>query len=108
MNNSETRIGNDFEVLSPWADADPVPLRGISPRLTDLTAKKIGLFVNSKRAAPLVLSSVERRLKERYASLTMSWYPSTEVNTAEMKTKNSAKFEAWVKGVDAVILAVGD
>jgi hypothetical protein len=108
MNNGEARIANDFEILSPWADADPVPLKGISARLTDLEGKKIGLFTNSKRAAPLALSAVERRLKERYPSLTTSWYTSTQVNTPEIKTQNSAKFEAWVGGVDAVVLGVGD
>ena len=43
--------GSVYEVLSPWAEADPVPLSGISPRLEDMTGKKIGLFCNSKRAA---------------------------------------------------------
>jgi len=38
-----------FEVLSPWADVDPIPLRGISPRLSSLAGKKIGIFVNPKR-----------------------------------------------------------
>jgi len=35
-----------YEVLNPWADLDPVPLRGISPRVTDLAGKTIGLFRN--------------------------------------------------------------
>ena len=108
MNSEETQNGNGFQVLSPWADADPIPLKGISPRLADLAGKKIGLFTNTKRAAPLVLSAVERQLKERYPSTTTSWYANTEVNTPEITTASRAKFEAWVKGVDAVILAVGD
>ena len=29
-----------FEVLSPWADTDPIPFRGISPRLDGLAGKK--------------------------------------------------------------------
>jgi hypothetical protein len=97
-----------YEVLSPWAEADPVPLRGITPRLTDFTGKKVGLFVNTKRAAGLVLSAVEARMKQRFPSVATSWYDCTEPNVPEIESKNSAKFEAWVKGVDAVILAVGD
>jgi hypothetical protein len=27
---------SDYEVISPWAEADPVPFRGISPRLDSL------------------------------------------------------------------------
>jgi ABC-type glycerol-3-phosphate transport system substrate-binding protein len=28
--------GGQFEVMNPWGDADPVPLRGISPRIDTL------------------------------------------------------------------------
>jgi hypothetical protein len=100
--------GSTYEVISPWADADPVSLRGITPRLETMTGKKIGLFCNSKRAAALMLSVAEKRLKERDSTTTTSWYDFTEVNVPEIQTKNRAKFEAWVRGVDAVILAVGD
>ena len=97
-----------YEVLSPWADADPVPLKGITPSLHDLNGKNIGLFCNSKRAAPLMLSAVEQGLHERFPEVTTSWYEFTEVNVPETETRNRAKFEAWVRGVDAVVLAVGD
>jgi hypothetical protein len=99
---------HSYEVLSPWAEADPVSLKGITSRLTDLSDKKVGLFCNSKRAAVLILNEVERKLKERYPPITTSWYEYTEVNVPEIETKNSAKFQEWVKGVDGVILAVGD
>lgn len=97
-----------YEVLSPWAEADPVPLRGISPRFEDMTGKKIGLFCNSKRAARLILGSIEKKLKERFSSIETSWYDSTIPNIPEIESENREKFIAWVKGVDAVILAVGD
>jgi hypothetical protein len=108
MTMNGNKLNGQYEVLSPWAEADPVPPRGITPRLKDVAGKKIGLFANSKRAAALILSVVEQRLKTRYPSVTTSWYEFTEVNVPEIETKNSAKFEAWVKGVDAVVLAVGD
>ena len=39
-----------FEVLSPWAEADPVPMEGLTAeRLTDLNGKKVGLFCNIKQ-----------------------------------------------------------
>ena len=97
-----------YEVLSPWADADPVPLRGIAPRLPDLAGKKIGLFLNEKRAAHLSLAAVERELKQRIPSATTSWYKCTGHNIPEMLTEGKARFEAWVAGVDAVVLAVAD
>jgi len=42
---------NQYEVLSPWADADSTPLKRLSPRVTDLSDKTIGLLYNWKIAA---------------------------------------------------------
>ena len=98
----------EYEVLSPWGDADPVPLRGITPRPSDLAGKKIGLFSNRKRAAVLTLGAVERELLQRFPGAETSWYESTTVNTPEMLTEGKARFEAWVAGVDAVVLSVAD
>jgi hypothetical protein len=97
-----------FEVLSPWADADPIPFRGISPRLKSLAGKKIGLFVNSKRAAMPIAKSVDKRLKALYPDMQTIVFHSTEPNVNEIETKNKEKFTAWVKKVDAVIALVGD
>ena len=98
----------EYEVLSPWADVDPVPLRGITPRLRDLAGKKIGLFLNEKRAAYLSLSAFERELLERIPTATTSWYKCTGHNIPEMLTEGKARFEAWVASVDAVVLSVAD
>ena len=98
----------EYEVLSPWADADPVPLRGITPRVKDLAGKTIGLYLNHKRAGHLALSAFERELLERFPTATTSWYPCTGHNIPEMLTEGKAKFEAWVAGVDAVVLSVAD
>jgi hypothetical protein len=97
-----------FSVLNPWADADPVPPRGISPRLDSLAGKKIGLFANFKRASRPILASVERRLKAMYPDCQTTLFDSRGANVVETETKNRESFTAWAKGVDAVILAVGD
>ena len=97
-----------FEVLSPWADADPVPLRGISPRTQELAGKTVGLFSNRKRAAVLTLTEVEKALKEKFPGLETTWYESTVVNKPEMLTEGKTRFEKWVEGVDAVVLSVAD
>jgi hypothetical protein len=105
QSNSEAQ----YQVLSPWAEADPIPLRGLSaPRLDTLAGKKIGLFVNYKRAARPIAESIERRLKAMYPDDQISYFVSTEWNVSVAETKNKDKFEAWAKGVDAVILSVGD
>jgi hypothetical protein len=97
-----------FVVLSPWADVDPTPLRGISPRIRTLAGKKIGLFVNPKRAAMPIAESIDKRLKTMYPDIQTIVFHSTEANVNEIETKNKEKFTAWAKGLDAAIAVVGD
>jgi hypothetical protein len=103
-----TKRATDYEVLSPWAEADPIPARGITPRLDTLEGKKIGLFANGKRAAVPSLSALERELKARYPGVQTSWYKCSVFNTPEILTDGKEKFEAWVRQQDAVAVSVGD
>jgi len=96
-----------YEVLNPWADADPVPLKGISERVPDLAGRTIGLFRNSKRAAPLVLSAVQSRLQKLHPDIAFSDF-ALMPNAGVLETEDKDRFEDWVKGVDTVILAYGD
>lgn len=90
-----------FEVLSPWAEADPVPLKGLTaPRLDSLAGKKIGLYRNDKRAAQPILTILEKKLKDRFPTCLISWYNGKKTSVAE--------FDEWLKSVDAVVAAVGD
>jgi hypothetical protein len=97
-----------FEVLSPWADVDPIPVRGISPRIQTLSGKKIGLFVNPKRAAMPIADSIEKRLKTMYPDIQIIRFHDTEANVNVIETKNKDKFIEWAKGIDAAIAEVGD
>jgi hypothetical protein len=99
---------SQFKVLSPWAEVDPIEPRGISPRLNTLAGKKIGLFANFKRASRPIVTEVEKRLKAMYPDCETSLFDSRGANVVESETKNREQFMAWAKGVDAVILAVGD
>jgi hypothetical protein len=100
--------GTVYEVLSPWAEADPVPLRGIAPRPGTLEGRKIGLYSNRKRAAELTLKAVERELLERFPTAQTSWYECTTVNLPEALSEGKARFEAWVGSLDGVVLSVAD
>lgn len=99
---------NGYEVFSPWAEADAIPFRGISPRLETLGGKKIGLLRNTKRAAAPTMEVLKRRLAERFPALEFTEFANLKPN--EVITEHGAKeeFENWVKGVDAVISAFGD
>ncbi len=96
-----------YEVLSPWAEADPVPARSLAERVDDLEGKTIGFFRNSKRAARPIFANLEQRLKKQFASIAFSEFvflPNDDV----LATDETARFEEWLKGVDAVVLAYGD
>jgi hypothetical protein len=97
-----------YEVLSPWSQADPIPLKGLAPRLDDLADKNIGLLCNSKRAAPLILNAAERIIRQRYPTATTSWFRAKSFSVSSLEPENYEKFDDWIKGVDAVVAAVGD
>ena len=99
---------SQYEVLNPWAEVDPIPLRGISPRVESLAGKKIGLFANFKRAAVPITESVQKRLGGMYTDASFSTYHSTLPNVNEAETKYQDKFIAWVKSVDTIVAVVGD
>jgi hypothetical protein len=102
-------MGNGhYEVLSPWSEADPVPLSGLSPRLDDLAGRKIGLLCNNKRAAPLILDVAERLLKEKYPDVDISYFYARTFSVSSLERDRKEEFDDWVKGLDAVIASVGD
>jgi hypothetical protein len=94
-----------FEVLSPWAEVDPQPVRTINARLDTLAGKKIGLFANIKRAAKPILAEVEKGMKKRFPDVQTSLFQTTQWNAQKA---DRPRFEAWLKGVDAAVVAVGD
>ncbi len=97
-----------YEVLNPWAEVDPTPVRGISPRVDTLAGKKVGLFANFKRAARPIALTIENRLKVRYPDIQTSIFDSRLPNVTETETVNKEKFTAWAKEMDAVVAVVGD
>lgn len=97
-----------YDVLSPWAEVDAMPLKGLVPRLKDLNGRTIGLFEEQwKIGAGPMLSEIERQLKARFPGLKFSWFRFPyvlEIHQTDMK----AKFDEWVSGIDAAISAIGD
>ncbi len=97
----------EYQVLNPWSETDPVPLKGIVPRVTDLKDKTIGLFDSHKSGSGAILSVVEGKLREKFPSSKISRYVA-RFALEEIGPEDRARFEEWVKGVDTVIAAVGD
>jgi len=98
----------EYEVLSPWAEADPIPFRGISPRLESLAGKKIGLLRNTKRAASPIMNVVKRRIKDKFPTAEITEFANLRPNEVIIEQDAKVEFEDWLKGVDAVIAAFGD
>jgi hypothetical protein len=110
---SETAVAKDaseyqYEALSPWAEVDPIPLRGLAPRVNTLEGKTIGLFANFKRSAMPMATVVEAKLKAKFPTIKTTVFHSTLPNVLETETVNKEKFAAWAKSVDAVVAMVGD
>ncbi|MBN1189622.1 MAG: hypothetical protein JXA46_07715 [Dehalococcoidales bacterium] len=97
-----------YEVLSPWAEADPVPQKGLAPRLTDLQGKRIGLLRNNKRAAEPMLKVAAQRLGERYPGLEFIWFYGNHFSVSELEKDRRQEFEDWINSVDAVVASAGD
>jgi len=76
--------------------------------LINLEGRKIGLLLNSKRAAGPILDVVERRLSHQFPSLTFSRFANLVPNELALETKEKGRFEEWLKSVDGVVAAVGD
>ncbi|MBN2240692.1 MAG: hypothetical protein JW712_13035 [Dehalococcoidales bacterium] len=99
---------SQYGVLNPWAEADPVPMKGISPRLDSLEGKKIGLFQNFKQASKQMTATIGEKLKERYPGIETFLFDSTDQNVNVIETDKKDEFIKWAEGIDAAILLVGN
>jgi len=99
-----------YDVLSPWAETDPLPMQGITPRESELRGKRIGLFANYKRAAAPIQDAVEAELRKRFGEeITISRYKGSDSSDMASGPDGGAGFARWIEEeVDAVIVAVGD
>jgi len=101
-------LSEQFEVLNPQGETDPIPLRGIAPRLEDLNGKTVGLFATTfKPAAKPILDVVEQKLKAKYPEMKTSWFLYGH-GTAVTDGADKDAFEEWAKGIDISVTSVGD
>lgn len=100
-------MGEPYECLSPWAEVDPVPLEGITPRVSDLRGKRIGLVNNDKLASKPILDAVEAALGDRFQGVTFARF-GRNVSAEIAETPDRDRYQEWLNDVDTVVLAVGD
>ena len=100
-------MSKDYEVMSPWADIDPVPPMGLSPRLDGLEGKTVGFFMNSKIAAEPMADIIKEKLEEKYTSIKFSSFVRIP-NISMEETPEKGKYNEWLKDLDAVVFMHGD
>lgn len=105
MNMSKSDSG--YEVLNPWADRDPVPLKGLAARIDDLAGKTIGLYRNDKRSSKPTLDILEEKLQAKFPTAKFSSFLRLG-NVCIQDTDKMSEFEKWLEELDAVIFAYGD
>ncbi len=97
-------MDNQYEVLNPWAEREPVPLQGIQPRVSSLEGKTIGFIPNEKKAAIPILAEVEKQLLARFPTLKSAGI----YKKSPQQSGYTGIPQDWLKGVDTVVLAIGD
>ena len=101
-------MSEQFNVLIPWGEVDMVPAKGISPRITDLAGKTVGLYASYKVAAPSILGVVEAELEKRVPSVTTSKFSGKDFVESALTLTDEKRLKDWLDTVDAVVTAVGD
>jgi hypothetical protein len=90
-----------LRVLHPRGEREAVPARGISPRVSALEGKRIGLYWNGKPDGDYFWDTIEALLRKRFPTATVLRYNGPgdlgEILAAKM-----------AKEVDAFLYGVGD
>lgn len=95
-------------MFDPIADSEEVKPKTISPRVEDLSNKRIGLFDNGKRTAKPTLQVVEERLKDNYNDVTVNYYSVEHMNVLKNEDE-LAQIREWAnEETDVCIGAIGD
>ena len=94
-----------LEVMNPRGEIPPPVTLGISPRVSELAAKKIVLVDNGKFGANNFLEALAGMLKEKYPTATIVMYPKPAAQTITSLPK-------WYPTVkpqgDLFVFGVGD
>lgn len=95
-------------VLSPWAEVDQSQLHGLSPRLTTLNGKTIGMFGDFMMIATYMLQVTEKHILARFPEAKFSYFHYM-AETTDIAKDDSVKeeFHSWLQSVDCVLAFYG-
>jgi len=90
-----------LEVCNPRGEVEVPPVYSLSPRISDLTGRKIGLYSNGKHGVNFLFDALESLLKKRFSDLT-----TVRITGGfEIKNEDAAQFTSEI---DGFIYAAGD
>jgi hypothetical protein len=69
------------EVMNPRGEIPPPATRGVSPRVSDLSARKLVMIDNGKFGANTFLDVLAEMLKTKYPNATIVMYPKPAAQT---------------------------
>ena len=70
-----------LDVMNPRGEVPPPPALGLSPRVSDLSSKKLVLVDNGKFGANNFLEVLAEMLKKRYPQASIVMYPKPAAQT---------------------------
>ncbi len=94
-----------LEVMNPRGEIPPPATLGISPRVSDLSGKKLVLVDNGKFGANNFLDALAERLKERYPRAAIVMYPKPAAQTI---TNLPKWYPTVTQQGDLFVFGVGD
>lgn len=98
----------NYTALSPWAEVDQSHLYGLSPRLTDLNGKTIGMFGDFMNTATFMLQVVEEEISKRFPEAKFSYFRyMTETTDIAKDQEVAQEFHQWLDGIDCALVFYG-
>ena len=97
-----------YTVLSPWAQVDQSGLYGLSPRLSTLNGKTIGMFGDFMNTATYMLEVVEEEIRKAYPEAGFDYFSyKTETTDIAKDPAVAEEFQAWLGRIDAALVFYG-
>jgi hypothetical protein len=90
-----------LQLANPRGEIEVPPVYIPSPRLSDLTGKKIGMYSNGKQGVDHFFTAIEDLLKQRYSDIT------TKRLTGAFEIRDE-EVNDFISDIDAFIYAIGD
>ena len=93
------KSGEVLKVLNPRGERDPVPQRGISPRVAKLAGKRIGLYWNGKQDGDYFWDTIEGLLKKKFPTATILRYNGPGDLGESIAAKMAREVDTFMYGV---------